>query len=490
MKKKGEVSGFYPHLKITAEPFPRLLATRKFLDQTSLYFGAYLPQTAFRIFFYRLIEIFKLRGCDLPIDGNFLLPCHLFFTKKCVAPCVSAICLQEEYADIVEALKLFLSGNEKEFEEFTISKIDEFSEKFEFEKAARFRDIWRETQLLKTEKAAEVSLENAVDTFSFEETEESFIVHLITTRGRKFLGDKEFVFEKKPDFTIVSALQNILQNFYRFHAPREIRLPADLPDRKSFEKKFRAEFNLKTKITIIKNELNTTAQFRFKRARIKSFLNTLDAPADADKAKNIFKNIFELKIKPSKIEVFDAAHLANQDFVTASAVWENGVFKSEKKKVWKVDASSEPQALAQGIFLRLQDGEMPDLILTDGGKGQINAVARFLEAENIKNVNLGGIVKPQGKHNGVAYFISQNGTKTEFIEGDKTFEILRRLRDEAHLTANELHRNYRANKHIFAMRDADSGSAAEIPLVLIRYDEIGGAAEDLQPLKTLKPNRG
>lgn len=82
MKFPEKKSEFYPHLKITHEMFPRLLATRKFLDKKSHYFGAYLPQTAFRIWFYRLIEIFKLRGCDLNLNGNFQNPCHLFFKKN------------------------------------------------------------------------------------------------------------------------------------------------------------------------------------------------------------------------------------------------------------------------------------------------------------------------------------------------------------------------------------------------------------------------
>ncbi len=94
----------YPHLKITEEKFPRLLVTRVITDEKGEYFGAFLPETGVRIWLGMLNKIFRLRSCEIKIDGNFPQPCQMFYAKRCVAPCVAEICTKDEYAEYVEAL--------------------------------------------------------------------------------------------------------------------------------------------------------------------------------------------------------------------------------------------------------------------------------------------------------------------------------------------------------------------------------------------------
>ncbi len=120
------------------------------------------------------------------------------FTRKDVSRRVCAeICTKNEYAEYVAALRLFLSGDEAKFADFLESKIGEFAENLEFEKAAKWRDILINSQKIFADKKMRLWLDDAVDSYEIEETEENFIVYLVTTRGRKFLGGKEFIVPKK-----------------------------------------------------------------------------------------------------------------------------------------------------------------------------------------------------------------------------------------------------------------------------------------------------
>lgn len=443
----------------------------------------FCPRPTCEFGFIILNRIFRLRSCQIGIDGNFSQPCQMFFKKKCVAPCVREICSQPEYLGNVQALRLFLRNDKKEFESFVIAKINEFSESLEFEKAACWRDIWRETQSLEQDKKLAIRLDEAVDTYSIEETNATIIVRLLTTRGRRFLGDREFVFPKTAETSTTQALEIVINSFYNFNAPREIRLPSDFARRKEFEANLQAKFGRKVKISIIKNELNMTAQMRIKRMKLASNLEKIGGKMSADEILAEIKKILNLRRRPKSIEAFDVAHLANTDFITASVVWENGEIRREKSLYWKIDAENELQAMAEGVKKRLENSETPDVILIDGGRGQLNAVLREIGDCYLAKTTFVSAVKPPGKHREISHFLTASGAKINFVAGDKIFELLRNLRDAAHQTANDLHRQYRDNKYIFGVQENNSNTA-EIPLVVVRYDEIGGAAEDLQPIRS------
>ena len=138
----------YPHLKITNEEYPRLLATRKIRNDSAEYFGAFLPATNLRIWMYQLNKIFRLRSCEIEINGDFPQPCQMYFNKRCVAPCAAKICSHAEYLENVEALRLFLRGGQTEFENFITAKINDLAENLEYEKAISRRDILQNSQAL------------------------------------------------------------------------------------------------------------------------------------------------------------------------------------------------------------------------------------------------------------------------------------------------------------------------------------------------------
>ncbi|HEX8637172.1 MAG TPA: hypothetical protein VF692_03840, partial [Pyrinomonadaceae bacterium] len=211
----------YPHLKLTNEKFPRLLVTRKIENDGAEYFGAFLPETGVRFLIDFLNKTFRLRACEIEIDGQFDVPCTQFYRQRCVAPCVASLCDEQTYNETVELVRLFLRRDRTELEKLFLREIENYAEELNYEKAGDRRDRWHSTEKILTEKKWNLWLDDAVDTFEVEETDEKFLVFLVTMRGRKALGKRVFTLRKIG--AIEEVLPAILPQFYRFHAPKEIR---------------------------------------------------------------------------------------------------------------------------------------------------------------------------------------------------------------------------------------------------------------------------
>lgn len=522
----------YPHLKLTRERFPRLLVTRKILSHRDEYFGPFLPNTSVRIWLYHLNKIFRLRSCDLALDGNWTIPCAKYFSKECVAPCVATLCDRAAYLERVEALRLFLGHARAEFASYVTDLIERHASALEFEKAAEWRDLQERAELLAATKRWEIRIDRAVDTYSVVETADDLLIYLVTTRGRRLVGNREFVFEKTSGWTAASAIEEILRGFYQFELPREIRLPFALTNRKEIQRSYSGRFNRSVKFSIHDDELNEAAKRRLRQTQVDFGLEKIGDDPTAEQIGADLKTIFGLRKKPRRIEAFDVAHISNQDFVTASCVWERGAIHPDRLRFWTVAGESEPQALAHGVRERLMAPPAPDLILVDGGRGQLNAVLDVLRGAGAHVIPAIAAVKPPGEHNKIGHFLTSKGDQVSFVGGNRAHELLRELRDEAHQNANDLHRQQRESKAIFenvkvtlllepserkallkrfgsfqAIADASAEELAEIvgadkarrigeaaatpsqlPLVITRLNEIGGAANDLRAIKTpLKP---
>lgn len=519
----------YPHLKITGDEFPRLLATRKVLDTQSEYFGPFLPVTSLRVWLYHLNRFFRLRSCDLKLDGNFPQPCALYFTKKCLAPCVSALCSAEQYSGHVRAITLFLQGDLGLYEQHMLAKIESYANELDFEAAAHWRDILTDSMQLALSRRFDVRLDRAVDTYSLIETADSLIVYLVTSRGRRLIGNREFLFEKSPENTAEAVLEKVLNGFYRFHAPREIRLPFPFEKRSALRKQFFERFGRDVKISVHGDELNDIAQDRLRRTVIEFELEKIGEAVTPDEVSKELKSLFGLKKAPKRIEAIDVAHISNLDFVAASCVWEKGEIRPDQMRFRVVEAGNEPQAMALGVAERLTIPPAPDLLVIDGGKGQLSAVIAELKKAEAEGIPMIAAAKPPGKHKEIAYFLKPDGTRIEFEPGRRAHELLRELRDEAHQNANALHRQHRENKYIFedanimrVLNETERASllkkfgsmkaiaaasvdelAAEVgaekaglilttgaeptvlPLVITRLNELGGAASDIRPIKAV-----
>lgn len=472
----------YPHIKITNETFPRALATRLIEDDGDEYFGAFLPKTAARILIDFLNRIFRLRSCDIEIDGSFPVPCTQYFRRRCVAPCVASTCSRKEYLQIVDLARFFLANDRESLVQSISAIVDQYSKRDDFESAARYRDMMVAIDRFWNEPRWNVWLDDAVDTIAAEETSEGTTLYLVTHRGRKVLGRKVLVAHRNSFPTPESAIRYLVENFYLFHLPREIRMSHGLLDRRELETQLSARFGSQAKLTVSDPKRKGKNALRgLDLSHAEHLLDQAKPVANAERISSDLSSIFNISAPVGRVEAFDVAHISGTVFVAASAVWINGQFDASLYRFHFSSAKSEVQSLADTVMFRLVDPhqELPHLIVIDGGTSQLNAVLKKINEGQAVKVPIIAAVKPRGKHSSIAAFLTEDGRAIPFDVDSPAHAMLQLLRDEAHDLANRVHRDYREMLPFFEARGFDR------PLVVpLRFHAENGGAEDLMPIGT------
>lgn len=529
-------SDLYPHLKITNEQFPRLLATRRIEMDDAEYFGAFLPKTSVRILMGFINKVFRLRTCDIEIDGNFPVPCTEYYRKRCLAPCVSNICSKKEYDRAVGLVRLFLDDQRGLLKKAIKQIIDNSSDELDFETAAEWRDTLSEIERYWENPRWSVWLGQAVDTYEIEHTDAELNIFLVTQRGRNVIGRKVFAFRGADPLSPDEALSQIISSFYRFHLPREINIPVDIEDRKKIASELSARFGREAKIILKRTQKRVASGRALRVAHDEKELDRIRPVTSGAEMGRILRDQFSLSRAPKRVAAFDVAHISGRGFVAASSVWKNGKFSKSSYEFHFSGASSELEALAEGVRSALLDDRepRPDLIVLDGGKPQLKAVLKALDIDS-EAQGIVAAVKPAGRHSEISRFLLPNGKEVSFDAADPSHSMLQLLRDDAHDLANRVHRDLRDMGHHYELaailpgfteterrrliahlgsvkklltadeaeleklagKDKAKQMIAEIknfnskesgpvlPFVVpIRYDAEGGNAEDLRPIAT------
>ena len=444
----------YPHFKLTPEKFPRLLVTRQIAADDAEYFGAFLPETGVRFLIDFLNKTFKLRVCEIAIDGDFDVPCTQFYRKRCLAPCVENLCGEKEYSEQVELVRLFLQRKTRELEQKFLQKIEEFAAALDFETAKQWRDDWLAIGKILAAKDWNFWLDDAVDNFEVEETNENFIVYLVTMRGRKTLGKRVFVFEKSGN--AADVLPEILPQLYRFHAPKEIRVALDFKDRFFIADELSKKFNRRIKITVInKNQPKVMTNRAIDRSRYEHEFRQIRREKSPDEIRLELKKIFNLPKKPRRVEGFDVAHISGENFVAAKSVWENGKFLGKEYSFWFSDEESELETLRKFIEFRFAQSakDFPELVLIDGGNSHLQAALKGLENLENRKFKIISAVKPPRQHGEISHFLTATNRRINFDGASAAHRVLQNLRDEAHDLSNEIHRQRREMAHFYTLAE-------------------------------------
>jgi excinuclease ABC subunit C len=531
----GTQPALYPHLKITDEMYPRILATRKIENDDDEYFGAFLTKTATRILIDFLNKTFRIRNCDIPIDGKFSVPCTQFYHRRCLAPCVESLCTKENHDAIVELVRQFLANRRGELVEALHFRIQLASDALDFETAAYWRDILDDCDKFWSNSRWNVWLDDdVVDTFAIDDESPDLRIYLVTQRKRYVLGRKVFSFSYPT--TLDEAMRNIFDGFYQFYAPREIRMTQDFEDRKKLSQELGERFGRAIPISIITNSYQRATTIRAARlARDEIELDIVKPDASPRSMANELRDIFGLKRRPQRIECFDVAHISSRGFVSAWSTWIEGHFVGGEYGFRISKETSELACLADAVAFRLSQDDRPDLILLDGGKPQMNAVLEKVASQKTSLPPIVAVTKPPDKHSGIAYFLLESSERVEFDEMNPSHNLIKLLRNDAHELANRVHRDLRDSSHNYELAailpslneaerrkilktvgsisrltamSADQvsklfdsklakglihdlknfrslGSVEIVPLIVpIRFDAENGSADDLRPIRT------
>src|ERR1700730_3376554 len=448
----------YPHLKLTInEPFPKVVITRRIQKDGALYFGPFLPASLARKTIDLINRTFQLRTCDIEIDGKAPRPCLEYHIKRCLGPCVKGLCAPAEYQEAVRDVRLLLEGRNNELAGTLEERMRQASEEMRYEMAAKYRDLRKTVEKLSEQQKMATSPERDVDIFGYYREGARLALQIFTLREGNIVGRREFFWEDLPeeDFDPASFLSEVLAQYYAAdYVPKEINVPVDFDDRLLLEKALSERQG--RRIHIInpqRGEKRDMIDLVEKNAKLAFEQRFRVLRPDMKRVLEELQETLELPRFPARIESFDISNIQGAENVAGLVVCENGKMnRSEyrKFKIKSVEGSNDFASMHEAVlrrYRRVRDEEkaLPDLIMIDGGKGQLGAAADVMRDLDLEAVPMVGVVKPPLRHNEVTYLLVK-GREDAPVYLDPHSLILRliqMIRDETHRYAVTYHRKRR-----------------------------------------------
>ena len=447
----------YPHLKLTInEPFPKVVITRRVQKDGALYFGPFLPASLARRTIDLINRTFQLRTCDIEIDGKAPRPCLEYHIKRCLGPCVKGLCTPEQYQEAVRDVRLLLEGRNKELADALEGRMLEASDDLRYELAAKYRDLRKTVIRLSEQQKMATTSESDVDIFGYYREGPKLALQLFTMREGNIVGRREFFWEDLAEaFEPAEFLSDVLAQYYASdYVPREIYVPVDFIDRELLEKALTKRRGRRVKIEAPqRGEKRDMIDLVEKNAKLAFEQRFRVLKPDMKRVLEELQETLELPHFPARIESFDISHIQGAENVAGMVVCDNGKMNRAEYRKFRIrgveganDVASMREVVTRRYRRLLEEGKpLPDLIMIDGGKGQLNGAAEAMRELGLEAIPMVGIVKPPQRHNDVAYLLMK-GREDEPIYLDSHSLILRLLqmiRDETHRFAVTYHRKRR-----------------------------------------------
>ncbi len=457
------------HIKLTLnEPYPRVLLTRRVVDDGALYFGPYLPASLARSTVKIINRHFLLRTCDLEIDGGLDRPCLEYYIKRCLGPCVAGLCTRDQYAQAVRDVVLLLEGKNRKLIESLKRKMSRASEKRHYEAAAFYRDRIGLVRDLAEKQKMILGGASDADIFAYYREGQRLALQLFTLRSGKIVGKHEFYWEDLAFFHPQKFLRDALQQYYlqSGFVPREIYLPAEIEDwellarwltERRAHKGRRGQVRLRIPRRGSKLDLLLLVE---KNARIAFDARFRILRSEKQKLLQALKEDLDLAQFPERIEGFDVSNIQGAETVASLVVCEGGVMKKSDYRKFKLRTVSGPDdfsAIYEVVSRRYrrllkESRPLPDLILIDGGKGQLHFAYQALSELDAETIALASIAKRE-EH----IFVQGQDEPVILERTSNVLHLLQHIRDEAHRFAVTYHRKRRSLRDFSSALDRVPG---------------------------------
>ncbi len=451
----------YPYFLITDEDFPRITIVRKknMNPEKGRYYGPYTDVRAMHATLDFLKKIFPLKQCKSPKFKD--RPCLYYHIGRCMAPCQNLV-TSEEYKNIVRQAELFLSGKQSELMKQLQEQMQKYAESLQFEKAAKLRDSYNDLQ--KTLEKQKVVYENTKlneDVISLMADEGIFAIVILMIREGRLIDKKDFVYEVEEDDRI-EFFETFFKEYYgtlKLEYPDKIvsnELEA-VGEKELYEQWLEILAQKKIKISYGKSAQGKELQMLAdKNAKV-----VLDNAklAKMSKIRDDFNEIgsylaekLELKNFPYRMECYDISHIQGTNTVASMVTFINGVPKKSEYRKFKVrmtegkpdDFLSMKEVLTRRLsHLGEEKWAKPDLIIIDGGKGQLSSVMQIIEDLGVTGIDVVSLAK---KHEEV--FLPKQSKPVILPRNSSALFLFQRIRDEAHRFAITYHRKLRSKKMI------------------------------------------
>jgi excinuclease ABC subunit C len=474
----------YPYIKITtAESWPRALVTRRVAEDGHSYFGPFWGGLARRIM--RMItRHFQIRTCTIEIDGKLPRPCLYYDLHACLGPCVAGLTTKAAYDEAVRDVVLFLQGRNHELLPRLEEKMLRASGEENFEMAAAYRDAIRTVEDVSERQLVQSLKGESVDAFGFFEAAGDVSLCVLVVRGGVIQDRREFFFEKSEEVEPAAFLEAFLPQFYDVNPflPNEIQLPVAVPRPELLEEFLLSRRNAKVAVRVPRRgaarervELaNTNAQQRH-RVRFRR------AGGEDQLALERLARVIGLPVPPHRIEGFDISHLQGTDSVASLVVFEDGKPKKSEYRLFGIAAQSllapdDFKSMAEAVERRYrrqhdEKGEMPDLVVVDGGRGQLQAALTALDRIGVE-LPVVGLAKREEE-----IWLPDRPEPVRLTRNDPALKLIQRLRDEAHRFAIKRHRGRRGKRmRETSLTDIAGVGPTRARILLKRFGSLAGLA--------------
>lgn len=502
----------YPFIKVTVqEPFPRIMMVRKQAKDKAKYFGPFTSSQAVKDIIEMVRKLYRLRSCNrnLPRDIGKDRPCLYYHIKQCDAPCQGYIS-SDQYRESIDEVVKFLSGHYDSIIKELEDKMMEASEKMEFEKAIEYRDLISSVKKIsekqKITDAGKPGEDRDVLAVAREDVDA--VVQVFFIRGGRLIGRDHFYLRTDPDESKASILSSFIKQFYAGtpYIPRELLLPYELEEAELLGEWLSSKRGHKVTITVPKKgEKEKLCELARKNAVMILAKDKERLIREARRTTGALRELEEIIgiSEVHRMEAFDISNTNGFASVGSMIVYEDGKPKRSDYRKFRIkgvegadDYASMREVLSRRFMHGLKEKEegkefgsftvFPDLILMDGGKGQVHIAEEVLKELNI-DIPVCGMVKDDRHRTRGLYFKDK---ELSIRTDSEAFKLITRVQDEAHRFAIEFHRKLRGQSQVHSILDDIPGIGPKRRKDLMKHfqslDAIRKAEiEDLKKLPTM-----
>lgn len=463
----------YPFIKVTVnEAYPRIMMARQMKKDKAKYFGPYTSMGAVKDTIELIRKLYHIRSCrrNLPKDVGKERPCLYYHIKQCDAPCQGYIS-QEEYRRSIDEVVRFLNGNYEKLLKSLEEKMMEASEELEFEKAIEYRELLNSVKkIAQKQKITDTGGEDR-DILAIASEQEDAVVQVFFIRGGRLIGRDHFYLKIAEGDGEGEVLGSFIKQFYGGtpYIPGELMLPVEVEDKEVLEEWLSARRGHKVTLRVPKKgEKEKLVELAKKNAELVLSKDKERLKREEGRTIGAVKEIEQLLGTKGivRMEAFDISNTNGFASVGSMVVYEKGKPKRNDYRKFKIkgvvgadDYASMEEVLTRRLRHGLEEREsgkelggfqvFPDLILMDGGKGQVNVALKVMDKLNL-SIPVCGMVKDDNHRTRGLYY---NNVELPIDRNSEAFRLITRIQDEAHRFAIEFHRSLRSKGQVHSILD-------------------------------------
>ncbi len=450
----------YPYIRVTKEPYPQIFSTRQIVRDGSLYFGPYTDVKNMKASLRMINQTFKIRSCKYYIDDEVIKKkkikvCLDYHIKKCDGPCEGLVS-EEDYNKMVQEVIKVLRGKTASLIEELKRQMEEESRKLNFEKASEIRDKLKRLEIYSSKQKVVSNDFGDRDVISVAVEDKDVAATILNIRDGKLVGKRQL----KLSTGLVDNIEKIYNSVIKFYygefaeIPKEILLDVEPEDSSALLNWLNQKSGRKTKFVIPKKSSNALSLLKM--CKQNALLHLKDIQLQRMKREGTLPHVLSslkrdlfLKNIPKKIECFDISNIQGSDTVASMVVFENAKPKKSKYRKFIIKSVEGPDDFAsmrevierRYSKLKENDEPLPDLIMVDGGKGQLSSAVSVLKNLGFINFEIIGLAKRLEE-----IYLPNSPEPQTIPKTSSSLKLLQRIRDEAHRFAITFHRQRRSKR--------------------------------------------